>query len=84
MIGFYKILKKGGFQMEKIDLQKWLDRLPPTMARTDAPRLLGGLVSSKTLANADSNGTGPQGRFKLGRKVGYQTHLLLAWLQEKM
>lgn len=70
--------------MDQIDLQQLLDRLPPAMSRSEAPRLLGGLVSSKTLANADSNGTGPQGRFKLGRKVGYQTNLLLAWLQEKM
>lgn len=70
--------------MEKFDLQQWLDRLPPGVSRIDAPRLLGGLVSSKALANADSGGTGPAGRFKIGRKVCYDTRLLLAWLQQKM
>lgn len=70
--------------MEKVDLQKLMERLPPTMARTDVPRLLGGIMSSKTLANADSKGIGPSGRFKLGRKVAYETSSLLSWLAQKM
>lgn len=70
--------------MKKFALQDLADRLPLTMARTDVPRLLGGIVSSKTLANADSSGTGPQGRFKLGRKVAYETSQLLSWLEQRM
>jgi hypothetical protein len=70
--------------MGKIDLQALKDRLPVTMARTDAPKLLGGIVSSKTLANEDSRGSGPAGRFTLGRKVCYQTEQLLEWLEKKM
>lgn len=69
--------------MGKIDFQNLADRLPPVMSRTEAPRLLGGMVSSKTLANADSLGIGPDGRFKIGRKVCYQTDLLLDWLEKR-
>lgn len=70
--------------MKKIDLQSLADRLPPVVARTDVPRLFGGVISSKTLANEDSKGTGPDGRFRLGRKVGYHTISLLAWLEKRM
>jgi hypothetical protein len=59
------------------------DRLPPVVARTEVARLLGGVVSAKTLANCDSLGIGPEGRIKLGRKVVYDTAKLLAWLENR-
>ena len=69
--------------MGKIDLDALAGHLPPTMARTEVPKLLGGIVSSKSLANADSLGVGPEGRFKIGRRVCYQTDQLLAWLEKR-
>jgi hypothetical protein len=70
--------------LEKPDFQHLRDRLPVTMSRPEVPKLLGGIVSSKTLANADSRGIGPEGRFRVGSKVCYQTDKLLAWLEKRI
>lgn len=51
------------------------------VARTEIARFTGGLVSEKYLANLDSQGRGPEGRFRLGRKIAYPVPCLLAWLQ---
>lgn len=66
-----------------MDFKNMIERLPVTMSRTEVPKLLGGIVSSKSLANADSLGVGPEGRFKIGRRVCYQTDQLLAWLEKR-
>ena len=58
--------------------------LPPIVARAAVPRLLGGLVSAGTLANEDSAGTGPAGRFYLGKKAAYEREALVAWLRERL
>ena len=41
--------------------QLLLSKLPPTIARKDVERQLGGIITPKTLANADSSGEGPLG-----------------------
>lgn len=58
--------------------------LPPVVARAAVPKLLGGLVSAGTLANEDSAGTGPAGRFYLGKKAAYEREALVAWLRERL
>lgn len=58
--------------------------LPPVVARAAVPRLLGGLVSAGTLANEDSAGTGPAGRFYLGKKAAYEREALVNWLRERL
>jgi len=58
--------------------------LPPVVARAAVPRLLGGLVSAGTLANEDSAGTGPAGRFYMGKKAAYGREELVAWLRERL
>lgn len=58
--------------------------LPPVIARSEVPRLLGGLVSAGTLANADSAGQGPAGRFYLGKRAAYGREELLDWLRERL
>ena len=60
-----------------------LDRLPPLISRRDVPKLLGGIISAKSLANADSRGEGPEARICLGRRVAYPTISLLEWLVKK-
>ncbi|WP_300809079.1 hypothetical protein [uncultured Desulfovibrio sp.] len=47
------------------------EQLPPIIARKDVARLTFGLVSAKTMANRDSLGTGPQGRFRVGKEIWY-------------
>lgn len=38
-------------------------------------------ISSKTLANADSKGTGPEGRIFVGRRVCYPVPSFIQWLR---
>lgn len=54
--------------------------LPPIIARKDVEFFLGGLVTRKTLANADAKGEGPEVAWAVGRNVAYRTHSLLEWI----
>lgn len=56
--------------------------LPPIIARTEVPRLTGGLISAGRLANLDSQGQGPR-NIKVGRKVGYSRTDFLIWLRSR-
>ncbi|MFZ4438352.1 MAG: hypothetical protein ACOYOS_07995 [Syntrophales bacterium] len=70
--------------MDKTIFQEMLDAWPsPLVARTECSTFSGGLVKEKTLANYDSAGIGPKGRFRIGRKICYPTKNLVAWLQER-
>ena len=64
------------------NLENLKDSLPPIISRDRIEALLGGVISSKTLANLDSLGLGPK-RMRIGRKVAYLTEDLLAWLSER-
>lgn len=57
--------------------------LPVLVARSAVERITGGLLSGKTLANADSEGTGPE-RVYLGRKVAYPRKALLEWMRARL
>ncbi len=57
-----------------------LAKLPPVIARKDVKLFLGGMVSSKTLANADSLGEGPTKAYKVGKTIVYTTEGLVDWL----
>lgn len=62
-------------------LEKWPS---PIVARDKVPIFSGGLVSGRTVANADARGEGPSERVELGaRKVGYTAKSLVAWLKQK-
>lgn len=63
------------------DLQKkWPS---PFVARTEIRTFTGGAVAVGTLANADSRGDGPSGRFRIGRKVCYPVTSVIEWLERK-
>lgn len=59
-------------------------KLPDLVPRTLIPQVTGGLISAKTMANADSNGVGPSGRIKFGRRVAYPKDALIIWLRSKL
>ncbi|MBI5518604.1 MAG: hypothetical protein HY916_00945 [Desulfovibrio sp.] len=61
------------------DLEK---TLPPIIARTEVPKLTGGLISAGRLANLDCLGQGPR-RITLGRKVGYLRADFITWLRSR-
>jgi hypothetical protein len=50
------------------------------VARQEAEHFTGGAISEKYLANLDSRGLGPQGRFRFGRKVVYPVQDFIEWL----
>jgi predicted DNA-binding transcriptional regulator AlpA len=66
----------------KVEFTDLAKELPPIIARDHVEKLLGGVISAKTLANLDSIGTGPK-RMRIGRKVAYRTEDLLDWLASR-
>ena len=66
----------------QMDLSDLVPTLPPVIARDHVEKLLGGIISSKSLANLDSLGEGPK-RMRVGRKVAYRTEDLLEWLSNR-
>lgn len=53
------------------------------VARTEINRFSGGTINARTLANYDSAGRGPAGRFRVGRKVCYRVADLCKWLEDR-
>jgi hypothetical protein len=53
------------------------------VSRQEAGRFSGGAVNPKSLANADCDGTGPDGAFNIGRRVCYPVGSLIEWLRAK-
>jgi hypothetical protein len=53
----------------------------PLIARNQVKTFTGGLLSEKYLANLDSQGKGPAGRVKIGRKIAYNVSDLVEWLE---
>ena len=60
------------------------ESLPVIVARSEVPRLLGGVISAGALANLDSRGQGPVGRVYVGRKAAYPKEALITWLEQRM
>lgn len=52
------------------------------VARAEVKKFTGGGISPKSLANHDSEGTGPEGRFFIGRRVCYTVDALIDWLRK--
>lgn len=57
--------------------------LPPVFSRETASKVIGGLISAKTMANEDCLGTGPSEKVRLGTKVGYTRESFMHWLKAK-
>lgn len=69
--------KQGIEELLKQAAKLWAS---PFISRADVPKFTGGMISSNTLRNRDSQGTGPEGKFQLGKKVGYPVASLIDWL----
>lgn len=69
---------------EQIDLSAMAEKWgAPYVARTEVKKFSGGLIAVGTLANADCRGEGPEGAFRMGRKVAYQVESLVKWLESR-
>ena len=63
--------------------QDFIDSLPPIIARTYLPKLLGGAIAYQTLCNLAVKGKGPVS-FKIGKKVCYKKLDVVAWLESRL
>ena len=64
-------------------VQTLVNKLPPFIARKEVHRLLGGLIASQTLSNADAAGKGPEGALRVGKSVVYDTESLARWIVKR-
>ncbi len=70
--------------MKRIDLSALRSKWPsPFVARTAVKDFSGGLLNEKSLANMDSQGAGPEGRFRVGRKIVYPVDSLIKWMESR-
>jgi hypothetical protein len=58
--------------------------LPPILARQSIGKLTGGIIQPGTCANLDSLGQGPEGRFRIGKKVCYSREAFCKWLEGRV
>jgi hypothetical protein len=69
--------------MENV-FQSMAERWPSSMvARTQIERFTGGIISEKYLANLDSQGRGPVGRVRIGRKIAYSVDSVIRFLESR-
>ncbi len=68
----------------KVDLSYMADEwTSPVVARSKVGDFSGGVIGPKYIANLDSLGLGPAGRFRCGRKIVYDKKKLIRWLEER-
>ncbi len=64
--------------------QLMADKWPsPFVARQEVERFTGGIVNPKYIANLDSQGLGPEGRIRVGRKIAYPVSEFIQWLESR-
>lgn len=85
LIFVYKSIKQKEIKMAKDVFDQMADSWgSEIVARTQIEKFTGGMISSKYMANLDSQGLGPEERVKIGRKTGYPVaSSLIPWLRER-
>lgn len=73
--------KEAAVQIIRQAGERWPSTFVP---RTQVPKFTGGLIAVGTLANRDSEGTGPEGSFRVGRQICYPVDALCDWLIERL
>lgn len=69
---------------QKPDLSFMATRWPSALvARCEISQFSGGAITSRTLANLDAMGAGPENRIRVGRKVAYPVADLIKWLEAR-
>lgn len=71
--------------MEKLDLSYLKANWPSAIvARAQIGKFTGGLIAPGTVANLDALGQGPEGAFRIGRKIAYPVDALITWLESRI
>ena len=69
---------------KSIDLGHLAKNWPSSIvARREIRKFTGGTISPGTMANLDSRGKGPEGRFRVGRNTAYPIESLIKWLESR-
>lgn len=61
--------------------EKWPSAV---VAQTEVGKFSGGLINPRSLCNMNSLGLGPNGKYRLGRKVFYDIDVLVSWIRERV
>lgn len=70
---------------KQIDLKLLSKNWPsPYVARNKVGEFTGGMITPGSLANFDSQGKGPKGRFIVNRKTVYPVQDLIEWLEKRV
>lgn len=76
--------KSNSPQKDQPDFSILAENWPsPFVARKEVGKLTGGVVNPKTLSNLDSQGMGPNGRFRMGHNVFYLVVELIRWMEKR-
>lgn len=67
-----------------VSLKALADNWPsPYVAREEIGRFSGGILSTKYIANLDSQGKGIGGRIRCGRKIAYPTRSVVEFMESR-
>lgn len=69
---------------DEMFFEKLREELPPVFTREFASEEMGYLYTAKSLSNADSLGTSPSVKLRIGKKVGYEREVFIRWLKGKI
>jgi len=68
-----------------VDLSQLAEKWPSAIVSRDKVEdFSGGAIKAKYLANLDSQGEGPKGRFRVGRKIVYPVRNFVKWLEDRV
>ena len=77
------ISKRGKLNPEAFDFKSLAEKWPSSIvARSEIKKFSGGLISAKTLANAQWKGVAPRS-YQFGKKVFYHVDDLIQWMSER-
>ena len=66
------------------NLSKLIEKWPSAyVVRSEVAKFTGGMIQPGTLANLDSQGQGPEGKIRVARKVAYEVHAFVKWLERR-
>jgi hypothetical protein len=89
----FNIIKKKGVLMEDkgelTEIAKIIDQMAANwgsniVARKEIGRFSGGILSPKTLANMDSKGEGPEGRFIICNQTAYPIQKIIKFMKDRV
>ena len=77
-------MQKSNSLTIKASLQALKESWPsPFVAREQVSKFSGGTLNPRTLANHDSQNTGPKDRVRIGRKIVYPVASLVEWMEQR-